>query len=74
MVTSSGTSWPASMYRLASTPSGVPWATLARKMSPVEIFGTDEVRGDELGLCALARPGRDQTRVRSSSSYRRNPS
>ena len=58
MVTSSGTSSPASMYRLASTPSGVPWATLARKMSPVEIFGHGEVRGDELRLGALARARR----------------
>ena len=72
MVTSSGTSWPASMYRLASTPSGVPWETLARKMSPVEIFGTDEVGGDELGLGALAR-ARRATRT-ESASYRRNPS
>src|SRR5262249_48508415 len=40
IVTSSGTSWPESMYRLASTPSGVPERTLARKMSPVEILGT----------------------------------
>ena len=28
------------MYFFASLPSGVPWLTLARKMSPVEIFGT----------------------------------
>src|SRR3954464_4001693 len=39
-VISSGTRSPASMYFLASWPSGVPWLTLARKMSPVEIFGT----------------------------------
>src|SRR3954453_15317178 len=40
MVISSGTRSPASMNFFASWPSSVPWLTLARKMSPVEIFGT----------------------------------
>src|SRR5947209_9568653 len=39
-VISSGTRSPASMYFFASLPSGVPWLTFARKMSPVEILGT----------------------------------
>ena len=38
--------------------AAVPWETLARKMSPVEIAGIAEVLGDELGLGALAGPGR----------------
>ena len=41
------------MYFLASLPSSVPPETLARKMSPVEIFGIVEVLGDELRLRAL---------------------
>src|SRR3954453_7269610 len=39
MVISSGTRSPASMNFFACCPSSVPWLTLARKMSPVEIFG-----------------------------------
>jgi hypothetical protein len=35
-MTSSGTSSPASMYDLASSPSGVPALTAERSMSPVE--------------------------------------
>ena len=45
------------MYRFASTPSGVPWVTLARKMSPVQILRDAEVGGDERGLGALAGTG-----------------
>src|SRR3954464_13250456 len=40
MVISSGTRSPASMNFFACCPSSVPWLTLARKMSPVEILGT----------------------------------
>ena len=58
MVTSSGTRSPASMYLLAPRArAAVPWLTLARKMSPVEIFGHADVRRDELRLGALARAG-----------------
>src|SRR5205814_3832631 len=57
MVTSSGTSWPASMYRLASTPSGVPWATFARKMSPVEILGTARCAAMNSAWVPLPAPG-----------------
>src|SRR3954453_430469 len=39
MVISSGTRSPASMNFFACWPSSVPWLTLARKMSPVEILG-----------------------------------
>src|SRR3954463_692823 len=39
IVISSGTRSPASMNFFACCPSSVPWLTLARKMSPVEIFG-----------------------------------
>jgi len=38
-MTSSDTSWPASMIFLAASPSGVPALTAARSMSPVEICG-----------------------------------
>ena len=40
LVTLSGTKSPLSMYFFASSPSGVPPLTLARKMSPVEIATT----------------------------------
>ena len=46
------------MYLRASTPRSVPSLTFARKMSPVEIFGHREVRGDELRLRALPGSGR----------------
>src|SRR3954467_7855355 len=39
IVISSGTRSPASMNFFACCPSSVPWLTLARKMSPVEILG-----------------------------------
>src|SRR5215475_7719195 len=57
IVTSSGTSWPESMYRLASFPSGVPCWTLARKMSPVEIFGTDRCEAMNSACVPLPAPG-----------------
>lgn len=38
-VTASGTSWPLSIYFLASRPSGVCSFTAARNISPVEIWG-----------------------------------
>ena len=46
------------MYFFASRPSSVPSLTFARKMSPVEIFGTAKCAGDELRLGALAGPRR----------------
>ena len=66
-ITSSGTSSPASMYRLASMPSSVPSATCARSMSPVEMCGSAEVLAQALGLRALARARRaeqDQVQLR----------
>ena len=71
MVTSSGTSLPASMYRLASTPRGVPWETFARKMSPVEIFGTERCAAMNSACVPLPAPGGP---TRTSRIYRRNPS
>src|SRR5690606_32061130 len=57
MVISSGTSWPASMYAFARTPSGVAAATFARKMSPVEIFGTDRWAAMNSAWVPLPAPG-----------------
>src|SRR5690242_7101633 len=45
------------MYRLASTPSGVPWATLARKMSPVEILGAARCAAMNSAWVPLPAPG-----------------
>src|SRR5690242_10020885 len=45
------------MYRLASTPSGVPCATLARKMSPVEILGTARCAAMNSAWVPLPAPG-----------------
>src|SRR5436305_13235286 len=45
------------MYRLASTPSGVPWATFARKMSPVEILGTARCAAMNSAWVPLPAPG-----------------
>ena len=59
------------MYAWARRPRAVPWLTLSRKISPVEIFGMDRCDDDELGLCPLARTGgahEDETH------YRRKPS
>src|SRR3954468_1352363 len=57
LVTSSGTYSPASMKRLASTPSGVPWDTLARKMSPVEIAGILKCSAMNFAWVPLPAPG-----------------
>src|SRR3954471_2432327 len=57
LVTSSGTYSPASMYRLASTPSGVPCETLARKMSPVEIAGILKCSAMYFAWVPLPAPG-----------------
>src|SRR6478672_12473706 len=57
LVTSSGTYSPASMKRLASTPSGVPSETLARKMSPVEIAGIPKCSATNLAWVPLPAPG-----------------
>ena len=57
LVTSSGTYSPASMYRFASTPSGVPCETLARKMSPVETAGILKCSATNLAWVPLPAPG-----------------
>src|SRR3954449_7124625 len=57
LVTSSGTYSPASMYRLASRPSGVPWETLARKMSPVEMAGILKCSATNFAWVPLPAPG-----------------
>src|SRR3954469_15321482 len=45
------------MYRLASIPSSVPWETLARKMSPVEIAGISKWSAMNLAWVPLPAPG-----------------
>src|SRR4051812_5285416 len=57
LVSSSGTYSPASMNRLASTPSGVPCETLARKMSPVEIAGILKCSAMYFAWVPLPAPG-----------------
>ena len=47
---SSGTSLPASMYRRASMPSGVPSRTAARNRSPVATIGIPS-RSARIGAC-----------------------
>src|SRR6266496_100632 len=56
-VTSSGTRSPASMYFLASLPRSLPPDTLARKMSPVEIFGTSKCSAMNSAWVPLPAPG-----------------
>src|SRR4051794_38814275 len=57
LVTSSGTRSPASMYFLAIRPSSVPPDTLARKMSPVEIFGMVKFSAMNSAWVPLPAPG-----------------
>ena len=57
MVTSSGTRSPASMYFLASSRASVPSLTLARKMSPVEIFGIAKCDAMNCACVPFPRPG-----------------
>ncbi len=71
MVTSSGTSWPASMYRLASTPSGVPCGDVGAENVSGRDLRHGQVCGDELGLSPLTRPGGT---YQHEAHYRRNPS
>src|SRR3712207_4854054 len=56
-VTSSGTYPPASVYCLASTPSSVPWAICARKMSPVEMAGMPNRPARRLACVPFPAPG-----------------
>ena len=69
MVTSSGTRSPRSMNALACRPSGVPWLTLARKMSPVLICGTRRCSAMYWAWVPLPAPG-GPTRTRRT---RRTP-
>src|SRR3954453_6194385 len=57
LVSSSGTYSPASIKRLASPPRGVPWETLARKMSPVEIAGILKCSAMNFAWVPLPAPG-----------------
>ena len=59
------------MKRFASTPSGVPWETLARKMSPVEIAGMPKCSATKRACVPLPAPGGP---MRISLIYFRNPS
>ena len=58
LVTSSGTYSPASMYALGlDARAAVPWETLARKMSPVEIAGMPKCSATNLAWVPLPAPG-----------------
>src|SRR5262249_19712051 len=57
LVTSSGTRSPASMYFFAIRPRSVPPDTLARKMSPVEIFGILKCSAMNSAWVPLPAPG-----------------
>src|ERR1700694_3960120 len=57
MMSVSGTSSPASMKRLASTPSGEPAFTAARSMSPVEICGMPNFSLMKVAWVPLPAPG-----------------
>ena len=59
---------PASMYSLACSPSGVPSLTLARKMSPVEIFGTPRCSAMNCACVPLPAPGGPQAATSRTSA------
>ncbi len=70
-VTPSGTYSPASMYRLASMPSGVPSDDVGAEDVPGGDVRDAEHARDDRGLGALAGPGRSHE---NQAHYRRNPS
>ena len=72
IVTSSGTRSPASMYFFASTPSSVCWATLARKMSPVEICGIPKCLAMWAACVPFPAPGGPTRTVRISAGTLRS--
>src|SRR5579863_3317260 len=53
----SGTNSPRSMIGLAFTPSGVPWATCSRSMSPVERCGTEYLAASFFACVPFPAPG-----------------
>ena len=57
IITSSPTSWPASIVFLAMQPSSVPAWTASRRMSPVAIFGRPCVRANRSDCVPLPAPG-----------------
>src|SRR3989441_8664690 len=57
MITSSGTSAPRSIYRLASRPSLVPAARASRSMSPVATCATPHSRASARAWVPLPAPG-----------------
>ena len=57
MMTSSGTSLPASMKALAFRPVGVPFFTAARRMLPVEMVGMSRTLQSRSAWVPLPAPG-----------------
>ena len=70
MMTSSGTSAPASMNFFASRPSGVPALTAARSMSPVEICGMPNFCEMNAACVPLPAPGAPSRINRISCPFR----
>src|ERR1700722_9766051 len=70
-ITSSGTSSPASMKRLAALPSSVPSATCARRMSPVEMWGSPKSSCNRSAWVPLPAPG-GTSRIKFSSATRQS--
>src|SRR2546430_4695279 len=65
-ITLSGTSFPSSMYFLASRPSGVSVLTAARKMSPVVIFGRPSRSARIFPWVPLPEPGAPNRRMNTA--------
>jgi hypothetical protein len=53
----SGTSWPLSIYPLASAPRGDPFFTSARRRSPVEIWGIENLSVTKAACVPFPAPG-----------------
>ena len=74
IVTSSGTSFPASMQAFACLPSSVPSFTAARNMSPVEIWGISNSFTRLAACVPLPAPGGPINRICiDGSSYFMKP-
>src|SRR5262249_24569878 len=65
IMTSSGTSWPASMIWRAWSPSGVPRAAASRSTSPVEISGQPRSSASRRPCVPLPTPGGPSSTMRT---------
>src|SRR5262245_32718446 len=68
ITTSSGTSWPASMYRRAAWPSSLPLCCASRSMSPVDTWGTPRASCNRRACVPLPAPGGPSITTRTPPS------